>query len=83
MHNIISDSDYAERIQEMEAKLVALRLSRRVLMDMLKKEQEEKNATIARLQAENKKLRIANHNYAKKIWQNHLACADHHIGKEK
>ena len=73
MRESVQEAYWQERMQEMEAKLVALRLSRRVLMELLKREKEENQTVIANLQQENKKLKAANAHYARLIWQKNIA----------
>lgn len=55
------------RIQELEEKLEQLRLSRRVLMNLIEKIERERAGSLYRLENENKKLHKDNCLYAKKL----------------
>ena len=55
------------RIQELEEKVEQLRLSRRVLMNLIEKIEHEKNGILSKLEKENKKLSKSNYHYAKSI----------------
>lgn len=53
------------RVRELEEKVEQLRLSRRVLMNLIEKMEKEKTSFLARLEKENKKLHYANYRYAR------------------
>ncbi len=55
------------RIQELENKVDQLRLSRRVLMNLVEKIEREKNSILSKLERENKKLTKSNYRYARSI----------------
>jgi predicted RNase H-like nuclease (RuvC/YqgF family) len=56
-----------ERIQELEEKVEHLRVSRRVLMNLLEKVEREKGGLVTRLEKENKKLQYSNTKFARNI----------------
>ncbi|HZW81935.1 MAG TPA: hypothetical protein VFF14_00755 [Candidatus Deferrimicrobium sp.] len=56
-----------ERIQELEEKVEHLRVSRRVLMNLLEKVEREKGGLVTRLEKENKKLQYNNTKFARNI----------------
>ena len=61
-----SDINYLQRrVKELEDKVEQLRLSRRVLMNLIEKLEKEKSTFLARLEKENKKLHCANYRYAR------------------
>ena len=53
------------RVQELEEKVEQLRLSRRVLMNLIEKIEKEKEVFLGRLEKENRKLHQNNYRYAK------------------
>lgn len=57
------------RIQELENKLLQLRLSRRVLMLLLEKLDRERVVFSERLERENRRLLRSNHQYAQSLLQ--------------
>lgn len=57
------------RIQELEDKLLQLRLSRRVLMLLLERQEQEKTTFFERLERENRRLMRINHQYAQGLLQ--------------
>lgn len=54
-----------QRVQELEEKVEQLRLSRRVLMNLIEKMEKEKTTFLSRLEKENRKLHLDNYRYAK------------------
>lgn len=56
-----------ERICELEEKVEHLRVSRRVLMNLLEKVEREKGGLVSRLERENKKLQQHNNRFAKSL----------------
>ncbi|HHU85306.1 MAG: translation initiation factor 2 [Pelotomaculaceae bacterium] len=52
------------RIQELEEKIEQLRLSRRVLMNLIEKIEKDKLGFLRRLEKENRKLQLNNYRYA-------------------
>ena len=60
------DAAYLQRrVQELEEKVEQLRLSRRVLMNLIEKLEREKASLTGKLEKENKKLHCANYRYAR------------------
>ncbi|MDA8441959.1 MAG: translation initiation factor 2 [Peptococcaceae bacterium] len=55
------------RITELEEKVEHLRVSRRVLMNLLEKVEREKGGLVTRLELENKKLQMNNSRFAKNL----------------
>lgn len=55
------------RISELEEKVEHLRVSRRVLMNLLEKVEREKGGLVTRLEKENKKLQQHNSRFAKNL----------------
>lgn len=62
------------RVKELEEKVEQLRLSRRVLMNLIEKLEKDKNSFQNRLEKENKKLLHTNYRYAR--W---LLCKNRQI----
>lgn len=63
-------SDYQimkNRIEELEQRIEHLRVSRRVLMNLVEKLEKEKNSMAARLEKENRKLQRHNAMYAQSL----------------
>lgn len=64
------DVQYLERrVRELEDKMLQLRLSRRVLMLLLEKQDQENSAFLERLERENRRLTRTNHQYAQSLLQ--------------
>lgn len=64
------DLDYLEkRVRELEDKLLQLRLSRRVLMLLLERQEQEKATFLERLERENRRLMRTNYQYAQSLLQ--------------
>lgn len=60
------DISYLQRrVRELEEKVEQLRLSRRVLMNLIEKLEKEKTGFLAKLEKENKKLHYVNYRYAR------------------
>lgn len=55
------------RVRELEKQVEQLRVSRRVLMNLIERMEEEKKNSLSRLEKENKRLQINNRRYAKKL----------------
>lgn len=62
-------ADLGKRVQDLENKLLQLRLSRRVLMLLLEKLDQERTAFRERLERENKRLLRSNQQYAQSLLQ--------------
>ncbi len=56
-----------QRIEELEEKVEHLRVSRRVLMNLLEKVEREKGGMLTKLEKENKKLQHNNTKFARNI----------------
>ena len=56
-----------KKIEGLEEKIHQLRVSRRILMNLIENVEKEKNLTINQLSKENKKLKLSNARYAKKL----------------
>lgn len=56
---------WQRRARELEEKVEQLRLSRRVLMNLIEKLEKEKASLTGKLEKENKKLHCANYRYAR------------------
>jgi len=54
-----------QRVEELENRIEQLRLSRRVLMNLVEKTQREKACFVARLEQENRRLFLNNCRYAR------------------
>lgn len=63
------EAELERRVQELENKLLQLRLSRRVLMLLLEKLDRERSAFLERLERENKRLARSNQQYAQSLLQ--------------
>lgn len=64
MEERVDVSYLRRRIQELEEKVEQLRLSRRVLMNLIEKIEKDKTGSLSRLERENRKLHKDNHRYA-------------------
>lgn len=63
-----ADIQYLQkRIQELEEKIEQLRLSRRVLMNLIEKIEKDKSGFVSRLEKENRKLHQDNYRYAQNL----------------
>ncbi len=63
-----ADIQYLQkRIQELEEKVEQLRLSRRVLMNLIEKIEKDKTGFVSKLEKENRKLHKDNYRYAKSL----------------
>lgn len=56
---------FQRRIQELEEKVDQLRLSRRVLMNLIEKVEREKTFFLSKLEKENRRLHQDNYKYAR------------------
>lgn len=56
-----------KRIVELEDKIEQLRLSRRVLMNLIEKIEKDKSGFVSRLEKENRKLHKDNYRYAQSL----------------
>jgi len=65
--NISLIEELRAHIQELEDKLAALRVSRRVLMNLLDNSEKEKREQLLLLESQNDKLQKNNYHYAQRI----------------
>ena len=64
------------RVDELEARIRSLRMSRRVLLDLLRRVEHEKQQRLQALEREVAVLRARNQAYARRLWeQNRLLAA--------
>ncbi|MDD4237151.1 MAG: translation initiation factor 2 [Desulfotomaculaceae bacterium] len=56
-----------DRVLELEEKVEQLRLSRRVLMNLIEKIEKDKTGFLTRLERENRKLQQNNYRYAQRL----------------
>ncbi|MEG6523435.1 translation initiation factor 2 [Desulfotomaculum sp. 1211_IL3151] len=65
-----ADIQYLQnRIKELEEKVEQLRLSRRVLMNLIEKIEKDKSLFVSKLEKENRKLHKNNYRYAQNLIQ--------------
>lgn len=60
------------RVGELEKQVENLRISRRVLMNLIEKIEREKKSVVGRLEKENRKLLTSNQRYAKWLLRNNF-----------
>lgn len=72
-----------ERIKELEEQVSYLRISRRVLMNLIEKIETEKRFILNKLEEENKKLHKNNIRYAKKLWNKNKKIIELEINLSK
>ncbi|MBP7332753.1 MAG: translation initiation factor 2 [Firmicutes bacterium] len=65
MHDMTDLPYLRARVQELEEKVEQLRLSRRVLMNLIEKIEKDRAGFLNRLEKENRKLHQNNYRYAK------------------
>lgn len=66
--NLENDAVYLQRrVRELEEKVEQLRLSRRVLMNLIEKLEKDRNSFVNRLEKENRKLSSSNYRYARTL----------------
>lgn len=61
-----------KRVKELEEKIEQLRLSRRVLMNLVEKIEKERSSHLARLEKENRRLQILKNRYARSIFYKNI-----------
>ncbi|MBE3587149.1 MAG: translation initiation factor 2 [Thermoanaerobacteraceae bacterium] len=64
------------RVRELEEKVEQLRLSRRVLMNLIERMEKEKTTFLAQLERENKRLHRANCRYARSLLRKNLQIVE-------
>lgn len=67
VNNDYDTANLRKRVRELEEKVEQLRLSRRVLMNLIEKMEKDKNSFLNRLEKENKKLHHNNYRYARSL----------------
>ena len=78
------DINYLQkRVHELEEKVEQLRLSRRVLMNLVEKLEREKSGSVNRLEKENRKLQISNCRYAKFLLRKNRQIMDLRVRLEE
>lgn len=60
------------RVMELEEKVEQLRLSRRILMNLIERAEREKSASLDKLIKENQKLQQDNQRYARRLLDKNL-----------
>ncbi|MHB1125514.1 MAG: translation initiation factor 2 [Bacillota bacterium] len=65
-----------ERLIELEERIESLRVSRRVLMNLIENMEKEKRSALARLEKENYKLQQSNSKYARTLLRMHKIILD-------
>lgn len=71
------DIDFLQsRIQELEEKVDQLRLSRRVLMNLIERIERERSGALTRLEKEKKNLKKDNCRYARKLLNKNLQIVE-------
>ncbi|MDX9872347.1 MAG: translation initiation factor 2 [Clostridia bacterium] len=65
-----------QRVKELERQVEQLRLSRRVLMNLIEKMENERRINTLKLEKENKKLQSENWHYAKKLMKYNCYLAE-------
>jgi len=68
MYENLSKDLLIERIGELEEQVEHLRISRRVLMNLIEKIEREKRLLLTKLEKENKRLQYNNSKYAHWLW---------------
>ena len=69
MYEKMSKEFLINRIKELEEQVEHLRISRRVLMNLIEKIEREKRFFLTKLENENKRLQKNNTKYAQWLWQ--------------
>ena len=67
---------WQQRVEELEEKVEQLRLSRRVLLNLVEKLEKEKICSLTRLEKENKKLHLINNRYARSIVKKNIQIVE-------
>ena len=60
------------RVAELERQVEQLRISRRVLMNLVEKLEREKKTTLQELEKENRRLQLNNRRYARLLMSNNI-----------
>ncbi len=67
MENVYDIAFLKKKVQELEEKVEQLRLSRRVLMNLIEKIERDKNCFLNRMENEKRKLQLDNYRYAQRL----------------
>lgn len=65
-----------QKIKDLEKQIEQLRMSRRVLMNLIERMEDERRLNISRLEKENKRLHLDNWRYAKKLMKYNCYLAE-------
>lgn len=65
-----------QRVKDLERQVEQLRMSRRVLMNLIERMENERRNNMSRLEKENKKLQLDNWRYAKKLMRYNCYLAE-------
>lgn len=68
MYEVYNKEFLIKRIKELEEQIDHLRISRRVLMNLIEKVEKEKIDLLSSLEKENKRLQLNNTKYANWLW---------------
>lgn len=63
------------RLDELQSRIRSLRMSRRILLDLLRRVHEERQRRIDALEAEVARLRARNRRYARRLWEQNRVLA--------
>ncbi len=67
MEDVYDIAFLKKRVQELEEKVEQLRLSRRVLMNLIEKIERDKNYFLNRMENEKRRLQLDNYRYAQRL----------------
>jgi len=67
---------WQQRAEELEEKVEQLRLSRRVLLNLVEKLEKERICSLMRLEKENKKLHLRNNRFARSLVKKNIQIVE-------
>lgn len=67
---------WQHRVEELEEKVEQLRLSRRILLNLIEKLEKDRLYSLTRLEKENKKLHLANNHYARSLIEKNIQIVE-------
>lgn len=67
---------WQQRVEELEEKVEQLRLSRRVLLNLVEKLEKERICSLTRLEEENKRLHLTNNRYARSLVKKNIQIVE-------
>ncbi len=67
---------WRQRVEELEEKVEQLRLSRRVLLNLVEELEKERICSLARLEKENKRLHLTNNRYARSLVKKNIQIVE-------